>query len=146
MSNSAVELQFDYSSIWNKIRVNLWASNNNQLQLGYFNVGNIKFYLENMEVQKACNCTVAYANIISPFAQADNPILRVFINGFDVASDNVQISVSPTNLQNTRLTVRITIGSTTKLNKIWLSWLAFSKVNKGFGVYGGQISRSGFSG
>jgi hypothetical protein len=44
------------------------------------------------------------------------------------------------------LTIRITIGSTTKLNKIWLSWLAFSKVTTGFGVYGGQIARSGFSG
>lgn len=102
--------------------------------------------LENIEVQKQCNCSVAYANIISPFSQSDNPILRVFINGFNVTSDNIQISVSPTNLQNTRLTIRITIGSSTKLNKIWLSWLAFSKVTTGFGVYGGQVSRSGFSG
>ena len=53
---------------------------------------------------------------------------------------------SPTNLQNTRLTIRITFGSTTKLNKIWISWLAFAKVTTGFGVYGGQIARSGFSG
>jgi hypothetical protein len=70
----------------------------------------------------------------------------VFINGFDVSTDCVQLSVSPTNLQNTRLTIRITIGSKTKLNRIWLSWLAFSKVTTGFGAYGGQIARSGFSG
>lgn len=32
------------------------------------------------------------------------------------------------------------------MNKIWLSWLAFSKVTTGFGAFGGQIARSGFSG
>jgi hypothetical protein len=63
-----------------------------------------------------------------------------------VASSNVQLSVSPTNLQGTKLTVKITVGSKTSLARIWLSWLAFSPSAASFGSYGGQVSQSKYSG
>lgn len=93
----------------------------------------------------SCNCAAAYANIIAPFNQNDNPVIRVFINGFDVDSNSVQLSVSPTNLQGTKLTIKVTVGANTNLKRIWLSWLAFSPSTASFGSYGGQISQNKYS-
>jgi len=58
----------------------------------------------------------------------------------------VQISVSPTNLEGTKLTIKITIGEATNLRRIWLSWLAFSPSTASFGSYGGQVSQNKYSG
>jgi hypothetical protein len=58
----------------------------------------------------------------------------------------LQISVSPTNLQGTKLSIKITVGSKTELRRIWLSWLAFSPATASFGSYGGQVSQSQYSG
>lgn len=58
----------------------------------------------------------------------------------------MQISVSPTNLEGTKLTIKITIGAATNLRRIWLSWLAFSPSTASFGSYGGQVSQNRYSG
>jgi hypothetical protein len=54
--------------------------------------------------------------------------------------------VSPTNLQDTKLTFRVTLGKTTVLNSIALSWLAFSPSSASFASYGGQINQNQYSG
>jgi hypothetical protein len=91
-------------------------------------------------------CAYAYASISSAFGPNDNPVVRVFINGYDVSTPTLQLSVAPTNLQATKLTIKITIGSQTNLKRIWLSWLAFSPATASFGSYGGQVSQSQYSG
>jgi hypothetical protein len=42
--------------------------------------------------------------------------------------------------------VKITVGASTSLNKIWLSWVAFSPTTASFGSYGGQVSQSKYTG
>lgn len=40
ITGAQIGFQFDFSSpVWSKIKVNFWASNNPQIQLGYFRVG-----------------------------------------------------------------------------------------------------------
>ena len=137
---TSLSFAFDFTAaLWTRVRVNFWAGTHGQIQLGHFRV-------ENIQVQGSCNCALAYANILAPFGQGESPVIRVFINGFDVASDTLQISVSPTNLQGSRLTIRITTGGATVLRGIWLSWLAFSPSTASFGSYGGQVSQSKYSG
>jgi hypothetical protein len=114
--------------------------------VGNFKVGKNMHYSDNIQTLGSCNCALAYANIISGFGKSDNPVIRVFINGFDVSSSTVQISVSPTNLEGTKLTIKITTGAATGLRSIWLSWLAFSPSTATFGSYGGQFSKSRYSG
>lgn len=58
----------------------------------------------------------------------------------------MQVSVSPTNLQNSRLTFKVTLGKTTIINSIALSWVAFSPSTASFASYGGQISQNQYSG
>ena len=53
--------------------------------------------------------------------------------------------MSPTNLQGTKLTIKITVGANTNLKRIWLSWLAFSPATSSFGSYGGQVSQNKYS-
>ena len=125
--------------VWTRVRVNFWASTNPQLQLGYFMVDPIV-------TLSTCNCTQVYTSIPAPFAPSDSPVIRVFINGFDVSSLALQISVSPSNLQQSKLTVSVTVGASTVLRRIWLSWLAFSPSSASFGSFGGQYSQSRFSG
>lgn len=100
----------------------------------------------NIQIISSCNCALAYANINAPFTAGDSPVIRVFINGFDVASNIAQISLSPINLQGTRLTIKISVGITTSLNRVWISWLAFSPTSVSFGSYGGQVAKSQYSG
>jgi hypothetical protein len=125
--------------MWSRVKINFWASANSQIQLGYFKVDNI-------QTIGSCNCALAYANINAPFAPTDSPVIRVFINGFDISSNSVQLSVSPTNLQGTRLSIKITVGASTGLRRIWLSWFAFSPSTASFGSYGGQVSQSKYIG
>jgi len=94
----------------------------------------------------ADGCAYAYASISSAFGPNDNPVVRVFINGYDVSTPTLQLSVAPTNLQATKLTIKVTAGSQTNLKRIWLSWLAFSPATASFGSYGGQVSQSQYSG
>lgn len=58
----------------------------------------------------------------------------------------MQVSVSATNLQGTKLSIKITVGAATAIRRIWLSWLAFSPSTASFGSYGGQVSQSKYSG
>lgn len=147
LTNSQINFQFDYSApVWSKVKVNFWASANRQIQLGFFKVGINIIYLDNIQTIGSCNCALAYTSINAPFAQSENPVIRVFLNGFDVSSNSAQISVSPTNLQGTKLTIKITVGASTSLKRIWLSWLAFSPSTASFGSYGGQVSQSKYSG
>ena len=140
VSGSRAVFNFDYSSaLWSRVKVNFWASAHRQIQLGYFSVDNI-------QTIGSCNCALAYANINAPFAAGESPVIRVFINGFDISSNTVQLSVSPTNLQGTKLTVKITVGAATGLRRVWLSWLAFSPSTASFGSYGGQVSQTRYSG
>lgn len=140
VSGSQVIFGWDYAAaVWSRVRIIFWASGHSQLQLGYFKVDSI-------QTQSSCNCAQAYSSIITPFAQNDNPVIRVFINGFDVSSNSLQISVSPSNLQGTKLTVTVTVGAATMLKRLWLSWLAFSPGTASFGSYGGQYSQNKYSG
>ena len=91
-------------------------------------------------------CAYAYASISRAFGPSDNPVVRVFINGYDISTPTLQLSVAPTNLQATKLTIKVTAGAQTNLKKIWLSWLAFSPVSATFGSYGGQVSQNQYSG
>ena len=125
--------------VWTRVRVNFWASTNPQLQLGYFKVDPIV-------TQSKCNCAQVFTSISAPFTPSDSPVIRVFINGLDVSSSALQISVSPSNLQQLKLTISVTVGASTVLRRIWLSWLAFSPSSASFGSYGGQYSQSKFSG
>lgn len=44
VSAGQVAFQFDFSSpVWSRVKVNFWASNNPQIQLGYFKVGTPSF-------------------------------------------------------------------------------------------------------
>lgn len=71
----------------------------------------------------------------------------MFLNGYDVDLNTVvQLSVSPTNLQGTDLTVKITVGPKTNLKMAWLSWLAFVPRGASFGSYGGQVAKDNFKG
>ena len=98
--------------------------------------------------QNCVDCALAYANLQRAFAQNENPVIRVFLNGFtlEAKSGALQISVSPINLQNTTLTFKITLGKTTMINSVALSWVAFSPASANFASYGGQISQNQYSG
>jgi len=58
----------------------------------------------------------------------------------------LQVSVSPINLQNSKLTFRVTLGKTTIINSVALSWIAFSPSTASFASYGGQINQNQYSG
>lgn len=64
----------------------------------------------------------------------------------DQKSAALQVSLSPTNLQATNLTIKVTMGRLTVINKICLSWIAFSPRESSFVSYGGQVSLNKFSG
>lgn len=140
VTKGQINFGWDYSlAVWSRVRLVFWATTNSQLQLGYFRV-------DTVQTQPSCNCAQVFTTISAPFGQSQNPVVRVFINGFDVASGIMQISVSPSNLQGTKLSVTITVGSSTVLKRLWLSWFAFSPSSASFGSYGGQYSQSQFSG
>ena len=82
------------------------------------------------------------------FGAQQHPVIRVFLNGFnlDRRSGALQVSAAPTNLQGTKLTIKVTMGKKTLIDKICLSWIAFSPSTASFVSYGGQVSKSKFSG
>lgn len=135
---TGLAFQFDFTaSVWSRVRINFLASNNNQLQLGSFNVAN---------VQVSNGFAYAYTNIAQAFPQSASPVIRVFINGYDVASPGIVFSTSPTNLQGTKLTIKITLPNSTNLKRAWFSYLAFAPATTSFGSYGGSFSRQAFQG
>lgn len=140
-----VVFTFDYTTaVWASIKINFWASTNSHIQIGTFNLGIL--YSNPANVVSVNNVATAFAALAQPFPANSSPILRVFINGADFSGAALQISVAPTNLQNTQLTVRIQVGSATSLKRIWLSYLAFSPSTANFGSYGGILSQTNFQG
>lgn len=88
------------------------------------------------------------AQLKQQFPSNSKPIIRVFINGFhlDQKSAALQVSLSPTNLQGTDLTIKVSMGRMTIINRICLSWIAFSPTTASFVSYGGQVSLNKYSG
>ena len=86
--------------------------------------------------------------MVRPFNAKQHPVIRVFLNGFnlDRRSGALQVSAAPTNLQGTQLTIKVTMGKKTLIDKICLSWIAFSPSTASFVSYGGQVSKGQFSG
>ena len=85
-------------------------------------------------------------NIGKAFGANDSPVIRVFINGYDSPSNIVELSVSPINLQRTQLSVRISIGRTSIIRYLLLSYIAFSPKTSSFISFGGQITNKRFEG
>lgn len=83
-------------------------------------------------------------NIGKAFGANDSPVIRVFINGYDSPSIIVELSVSPINLQRTQLSVRISIGRTSIIRYLLLSYIAFSPKTSSFISFGGQITNKRF--
>lgn len=75
-------------------------------------------------------------------------MIRVFLNGFNLnpKSGALQISAAPTNLQATNLTIKVTMGTLTIVDRVALSWIAFAPTTASFVSYGGQVSRNQYSG
>ena len=92
------------------------------------------------------NCAAVNANLVRPFDAKQHPVIRVFLNGFnlDRRSGALQVSAAPTNLQGTQLTIKVTMGKKTLIDKICLSWIAFSPSTVSFVSYGGQVSKDNF--
>ena len=135
---SSIIFNFAYTvPIWSAIRFNFWASANPQIQLGYFS---------NNKLSVSSNSAFVFTNIQQAFGATDNPVVRVFLNGYQAQSSVIQIAVSPSNLQGTSLSVKIQLGPTTQVTGIWLSWIAFSPTTVSFSAYGGSVGRSSFVG
>lgn len=64
----------------------------------------------------------------------------------DSRSAALQISAAPTNLQGTNVTIKVTMGKMTLIDRAVISWIAFSPTTASFVSYGGQVSKSSFSG
>lgn len=140
MSGSSIVFNLAYTApIWTSIRFNFWASVNPEIQLGYF--GNV-----NIANLAKDGSAVVSTNIQQAFGSNDNPVVRAFLNGYEVTSQVVQIAVNPSNLQGTTLSIRINYGKTTQLKSVWVSWIAFSPVTASFTAYGGSVSRNAFTG
>ena len=131
------------------MKVNFWISSNPEIQVGFVDVGNLSSYSANLQPSNKCeNCAVVSTNLVQAFSSNQHPVIRVFLNGFnlDRRSGALQVSAAPTNLQGTQLTIKVTMGKKTLIDKICLSWIAFSPSTSSFVSYGGQISKSKFSG
>ena len=142
VSTTGAQFVFSYTpTVWSSIKVNFWISDNSQIQVGNFEVANLQTGTGNCE-----GCALVNTNIATPFGQTDNPVIRVFLNGFflDNRSGALQVSVAPTDLRATNLTIKVTMGTLTILNSITLSWIAFSPTTSSFASYGGQVSQSKF--
>jgi len=138
INKTSIVFNFAYTApIWSTIRFNFWASSNSQIQLGYFSNNNLTV---------TANSAVVSTKIQQAFGTNDNPVVRVFLNGYQSESNTVQIQVSPSNLQGTTLSAKILLGPTSKIVGIWLSWIAFSPVTASFSAYGGSLGRNSFVG
>ena len=96
---NSILFSYDYSNpMWASIKINFWASTESQIQLGYFKVGTDSIYLDNFQLNTNCNFGLTYTNLAKPFATNDNPVVHVFLNGFNVQGSAIQISAIPTKL------------------------------------------------
>lgn len=91
---------------------------------------------------------MVYTGIQHAFGAGERPVIRVFLNGFNLSpkSGALQLSISPTDLQATNLTIKVTMGSLTVIDRIALSWVAFSPSTASYVSYGGQVSQNKYSG
>ena len=101
--NTGAQFRFDFTpSVWSKIKVNFWASSNAQIQVGHLEAGKTFHHSDNLPIgAKSCRgCAYVNTNLVTPFGSADHPVIRVFINGYNLnkRSGALQVSVSPTNL------------------------------------------------
>ena len=130
--------QWDYTaSLWVRIRLNFWASANPEVQLGHLRVDNI-----NPTQGRA----FATTDLSQAFGKHQRPVIRTFINGYGLTSNVLQLATAPANLQGTRLTIGISVGPQTVLNRLYVSYIAFSPSDASFVSYGGQISQRKFAG
>jgi len=135
---SSIVFNFAYTApIWSVVRFNFWATTNTQIQLGYFSSVNLTF---------DGNSAVATTNIQQPFGKTDNPVVRAFLNGYQAQSSVVQVSISPSNLQGTTLSIKILLGPNAQVTGVWLSWIAFSPVTATFSAFGGSLGKNAFTG
>ena len=110
--------------------------------------GSLVINIDLVKQSDCTNCAIVHAQLNNRFQNNAQVITRVFINGFDLdqKSAALQVSLSPTNLLGTNLTIKATMGPMTVINRISLSWLAFSPATASFASYGGQISLNRYSG
>lgn len=98
--------------------------------MGHFGARNLNILSNTAEVS---------TSLKTAFGSKDKPVVRVFINGYMADSNGVQIAVSPSNLQNTQLSIKVMFGSTTNINNVWLSYVAFSPSTASFAAFGGSF-------
>lgn len=55
----------------------------------------------------------AYTSLTRAFTSQEQPVIRTFINGFDVTSNVLQLATAPANLEGTKLTIGISVGAAT---------------------------------
>jgi len=131
VSTSVIVFTFAYTTpCWTKVRFNFWASATNEVQVGHFGARNLNILSNTAEVS---------TSLKTAFGSKDKPVVRVFINGYMADSNGVQIAVSPSNLQNTQLSIKVMFGSTTNINNVWLSYVAFSPSTASFAAFGGSF-------
>ena len=137
-------------SVWASIKVNFWASVHSDLQVGNFHVGTSSLISAQLQTgnNNCKGCAEVTTNIVSPFSAGQKPVIRIFLNGFTLnkKSGALQVSAAPTNLQQTTLTIKITMGKLTVLDSVYLSWIAFSPSTSSFVSYGGQVSQNNYAG
>jgi hypothetical protein len=145
ISMTNAQFLFEYTqSVWSSVKVNFWVSSNPEIQVGQIDASG-SMLSSDMSCQ---NCFNVYPTLSSAFGASQNPVIRVFLNGFNLAAGSgaLQISVAPTNLQNTNITIKVTMGKMTLVDRVVLSWIAFAPITASFVSYGGQVSKNSFSG
>ena len=138
-SRSEVMFMFTYSSSWNKIRINFWASSNEYIQTGIVSIQKSSLTL----VKRSASIEVTLSH---GFKTHQKPVIRTFISGYTVQSGVVQIMTNPTNLKGNLLTIRVAVGSTTQLTAITLSYVAFAPSSCPFASFGGSFGQRSFVG
>jgi len=93
-------------------------------------------------LQVTSSTASVYTSIAESFSQNDNPVMRSFINGYDVSTSLIQLAINATSLQANKLTIKIIIGPTTQIKKIWLSYVIFSPSTASFASYGGSFTQN----
>lgn len=90
------------------------------------------------------NSASVEVNLRLNFGTQLNPVIRTFVSGYSVSSDVVQVMTNPTNLKGTNLTIRVTVGVTTTLTSVTISYVAFSPSNSPFASFGGSFNQRNF--
>jgi len=145
ITTTNAQFLFEYTqSIWSSVKVNFWVSSNAEIQVGQIDASGSALVSDS-----SCqNCFSVYSSLSRAFGANEHPVIRVFLNGFnlDARSGALQISAAPTNLQGTNITIKVTMGKLTLVDRVVLSWIAFAPTAASFVSYGGQVSKNTFSG